>query len=159
MSVSDANLLLRRVFKDTNHPYFSFSIAGITSYLFLPEETLIFQNFIFTSTATFGFIVAGFTATQRNMLFGMSGSRVIKFAVSSGYYKDVIKSLRSCIFSAFGMIIISMILLFLSRSACSWAWRLCFSLWVGFLVMVIHRLILNERVMFLIVKRYLEQKK
>ncbi len=44
-------------------------------------------------TMTFGVVVAGFTATQRNMLLGMGGARVLRFAGHTGYCQNVLRYL------------------------------------------------------------------
>ena len=48
------------------------------------------------ASMTFGIVVSGFVATQRNMLLTMSGAEVLQFAVRTGYHKEVIRYLMGC---------------------------------------------------------------
>ena len=59
-----------------------------------------FSRLVSVGTMTLGVVVAGFTATQRNMLLGMAGTKVLRFAATTGYHKDVLDYLAHCIYAA-----------------------------------------------------------
>ena len=52
------------------------------------------------ATMTFGIVVAGFTATQRNMLLGMRGASILRFLSRTGFYIGVLDNLMQCVYSA-----------------------------------------------------------
>ena len=104
-----------------------------------------------------GLIVAGFTATQRNMLLSMSGSRVLRFAATTGYYKDVLHYLSECIYAGLFATFLSLIGIFLEDCG---VWQ---SVWLGALVgsilLIICILVRNEVLMNRIFTRFMEEQK
>ena len=102
-----------------------------------------------------GLIVAGFTATQRNMLLGMGGSKVLRYAATTGFYKEILKYLAHCISAGLFVTLVSMVGIFISRSG--WAWPLWLALWVGSIILVVAFLVRNELLMARIFARFMEE--
>ena len=67
-----------------------------------------------SSAMALGLIVAGFTETQRNMLLSMSGSKVLRFAAKTGYYKNILNYLAECVYAGLFVTFISLIGFFLA---------------------------------------------
>ena len=111
-------------------------------------------------TMTIGVVVAGFTATQRNMLISMDGQDVLRFLANASYDKTLSRCLRQCLWSSLALTIVSVIRFFLSDDPCqprtqfvlTWIWT---PLWAGHLTMVIATIIRNEVFMFFLVERFL----
>lgn len=105
-------------------------------------------------TMTFGIVVAGFTATQRNMLLGMGGARVLRFAVRTGYHNIVVDYLMHCVYAGIMVSVVSLFGFFLGKNALLW------SLWLAtvaaLIVLVLALVVRNERLMIQIVMRFLE---
>ena len=128
-------------------------VAAGVSCLFQPDP---FPKALLAGTMTLGIVVSGLVAIQRNMLLTMSGARVMRFAVRTGYYKDVIAYLRDCIWSGLLVTGISLVGLFADLLYGFWiAW---FSVLAGAIVLVICLLMRNEKLMNLIVTRYIEER-
>ena len=72
------------------------------------------------ATMTFGVVVSGFVATQRNMLLTMSGAEVLRFAVERGYHNDVISYLMDCIRAGLLIIAISLSGFFFGDNSLLW---------------------------------------
>ncbi len=62
-----------------------------------------------SATLTFGVVIAGFAGTQRNMFINMQDSTVLRFAVRTGYYKDVLKYLARCIWAGLFVSVVSLL--------------------------------------------------
>ena len=105
-------------------------------------------------TMTFGIVVAGFAATQRNMLLGMSGSSVLRFAVRTGFHHDVLAYLMHCVYAGLFVSAVSVIGFFLGDNAMLW------SIWLavltGAIVLVLGLMWRNEMMIVRIVKLFLE---
>ena len=118
-------------------------IAGVAAAAFdAVAELEPFSRYVSAGTMTLGLVVVGFTATQRNMLLGMGGSKVLRFAANTGYYKDIISYLAHCIFAGLSVTVLSLVGLFIDT--CSLEWTSWLALWVGSIVLVIGILIRNE---------------
>ena len=106
---------------------------------------------------TFGIVVAGFAATQRNMLLGLGGSRVMRFAVRTGYYDDILAYLMDCVYAGIGVSVVSVAGFFLGDSALPW------SLWLvvltGSISLVLALTLRNEIMIVRIIKRFMEEQK
>ena len=106
-------------------------------------------------TMTFGVVVAGFAAIQRNMLLGMSGSSVLQFAVRTGYYKDVLVYLMHGVYAGVLVSVVSVIRFFLGDN------NLLLSIWLVVLTAVISLvlalIVRNEFLTVRIIKRFLEE--
>ena len=111
-------------------------------------------NALPAATLTFGIVVAGFTATQRNMLLGMRGSSVLQFLSRTGYYVDVLDYLMQCVYSALLVSAISGVGFFVDSHPLLWKiWIIAISSTVAFVLIAILR---NEILMARIIKRFLE---
>ena len=108
-------------------------------------------------TMTFGIVVSGFTATQRNMLLGMGGTKVLKFAVRSGYYKDLLWYLAECIFAGLLVVTLSMVRFFIDASA--WIWQPWLIICISSIVFVIITMARNEWLMIVVVRRWIEDQR
>ena len=107
------------------------------------------------ATMTFGIVVSGFVATQRNMLLTMSGTEVLRFAVRTGYHQDVIAYLVDCIRAGLLVTAISLAGLFIGTNTLLWAiWLSAMS---GGVVLVICLMIRNEALVTRMIHRFLEE--
>ena len=104
--------------------YFPFVIAAIVA---IGIAIIVFgfgkvqnSNTLPAATMTFGIVVAGFTATQRNMLLGMRSSSVLRFLSRTGYYIDVLDYLMQCVYSALLVSAISVVGFFVGSNALLW---------------------------------------
>ena len=103
---------------------------------------------------TFGIVVAGFAATQRNMLLDMRGSSVLEFAVKTGFHNDVLQYLMHCVYAGLFVSAVSVIGFFINGNPLLWwGW---FAILVGSVVLVIALILRNEVLMGRIVKRFME---
>ena len=109
------------------------------------------------ATMTFGVVVAGFAATQRNMLLTMSGSEVLRFALRTGYYEDVISYLTAGIRSGLLVTLVSVCGFFLGENNISWI--IWFSFLVGGITWVLGLIARNEKLVGLLVRRFLEDQR
>ena len=107
------------------------------------------------ATLTFGIVVAGFVATQRNMLLAMGGSEIIRFALRTGYHKDILAYLADCIGAGLAVTAISIPGLLLGESVLAWAIWLCIQ--GGAVTLVVCLMARNELLMFRIIKRLWEE--
>jgi len=139
---------------------FPFAVAALAGFAalpaalcdVLPEERV--PAYLPAGTITLGLIVAGFTATQRNMLLGMGGSKVLRFAAKTGYYRDVLAYLARCIYAGLALTVVSM-----ARPLAEGYWPAAawVALWIASLALMLTQLLLNEILMTRIVKRFIEQ--
>ena len=107
-----------------------------------------------TATMTFGIVIAGFTATQRNMLLGMRSSSVLRFLSRTGYYIDVLNYLVQGIYTALFVSAISVVGFFVNSNPLIWKiWIITVSFAVTLVLVIIGR---NEILMGRIIKRFLE---
>lgn len=107
-------------------------------------------------TMTLGVIVAGFTATQRNMIVGMAGAKVIQFIMETEHYQDFLTYLSQCLYGALFVSAISVPGMFLDQ--CSLAWSIWVSIWAGSVITVLAMMLRNEIVMSQISRHYLQEK-
>ena len=107
------------------------------------------------TTMTFGVVVSGFVATQRNMLLTMSGADVLRFAVRTGYHQDVINYLMDGIRAGLLVTVVSLLGFFVPEKSRLW------DVWLPSLtatvVLVICLLIRNEGLVTRMVSRFLEE--
>ena len=109
-------------------------------------------------TMTFGIVVAGFAATQRNMLLGMRGSSVLEFAVKTGFHNDVLQYLMHCVYAGLFVSAVSVIGFFINGNGNPLLWWAWFAVLVGAIVLVIALILRNEVLMGRIVKHFIEDK-
>ena len=139
-------------------PFGAAVVAGVaTAFVEPPTEGEPLARYVSAGTMALGLIVAGFTATQRNMLLGMGGAKVLRYAATTGYYKDVLGYLAQCIYAGLIVTLASMIGIFIDN--CCWVWPLWLALWVGSIVLVVALLIRNEWLMARIFTRFMEEQK
>lgn len=128
--------------------------AGVALVVDLVWEHEPFSRHVATGAMALGLIVAGFTATQRNMLLSMSGSRVLRFAASTGYYKDILNYLTGCVYAGLSVTVLSLIGIFLEDCG---VWQsVWMATWVGSIVLIICVLVRNELLMNRIFTRFME---
>ena len=106
---------------------------------------------------TFGIVVSGFVATQRNMLLTMGGASVLRFVANTGYYEDIVDYLRQCIFSGLFVALWSTLGFFLGSDRMLWS--IWLSVQTGAVVLVLALLFRNELIVVRLVKRFIEQYK
>ena len=107
------------------------------------------------ATMTFGIVVSGFVATQRNMLLTMGGANVLRYAVRTGFYKDVLAYLAECIGTGLLVTGISITGFFLDRSILGWS--IWLSLLSGAASLVVCLMVRNEILVFRMIQRFLEE--
>ena len=129
----------------------SLSLAGVG--ICIPDLPQIPET-LALGTLTFGVVVAGFTATQRNMLIGMRALKVLTDAAKANYDRDILLYLRQCVWASMVLVIVSATRFFLTpcppHSIPMQVWTF---FWVGLFVFVITTMIRNEYMMYLIVSR------
>lgn len=111
-------------------------------------------------TMTFGIVVAGFAATQRNMLLGMVGSKVLRFAVRTGFHHDVLAYLMHCVYAGLAVAVASVIGFFLDDETSFGPfslWEVWLVILVGLIVWVLGLMFRNELMMRRIVERFVEE--
>ncbi len=136
--------MTRRNWRDL--PYALALLAGVAVSVF---ANLVdpFSKSLAIGTATFGMIVAGFTATQRNMLIGMGGTKVMRFIVRKGYQEDTLNYMRDSVFGGLIVAVLSVVWLFLPEAnESTLLWRLWFGFWSGAMVLVFISTLRNERI-------------
>ncbi len=110
-----------------------------------------------TATMALGLIVAGFTETQRNMLLSMSGSKVLRFAATSGYYKDILNYLADCVCAGLFATLVSLIGIFLGDHD---MWQSVWSaFWIGSILLMILVLVRNQWLMHRVFTRFMEEQR
>ena len=138
--------------------YFPFLLAAIVA---VGMAVLVFgfgkfpnSSALPAATTTLGVVVAGFTATQRNMLLGMRGSSVLRFLSRTGYYINVLDYLMQCLYSALLVSAISIMGFFVDCNTLLWKiWMVAISFTVTLVLIMIWR---NEILMARIIKRFME---
>ena len=105
-------------------------------------------------TMTFGVVVAGFSATQRNVLMGTTGSRVMRLLVSSQYHEDIIRYFKHSVYGGLGVTFVSLLGFFLGDNAT--AWRLWLTVLTFCVVLVITLIFRNEILVLRVVKHLME---
>ena len=117
-----------------------------------PNPTLVA-----VAALTFGVVAAGFSATQRNILLGMGGSRVLSFMVKTGYHTNALNYLMDGVYAGVGVSACALAGLFLFN--CTW-WVLVgwTSLVAGAVAFVIGTIVRNEIMMARIIKHYMEDR-
>lgn len=129
-----------------------FGIILILAYL-MELETMMVP--ILASSMTFGIVLAGFSATQRNMLFTMRNSQVIKRLKKIDHMETVLKYLSRT--SYVGIIIVLLSFLGFFVSEYSDLARVWIAFLGGSIFGSIAYLVRNERVMELVLKRFMEE--
>ena len=128
--------------------------AGVAAIVIFGYDFGAIPKSLPAGTMTFGIVVAGFAATQRNMLLGMRGSTVLRVALRSGYHNDVLTYLMHCVYAGLFTSAVSVVGFFLGKNALLW------NLWLivlTFAVVLVLALILrNELLMVRIVERFME---
>lgn len=125
--------------------------AGIVAYIC---EIQPFPKALSAGTMTFGIVVAGFAATQRNMLLGMRGSSVLKFAVRTGFHDSVLAYLMHCVYAGLVVSVVSVAGFFINSNPLYWS--VWFAFLIGSIALVIALILRNEILMARIVKRFME---
>ena len=135
-------------------PLIAFVATIVATIVVFIYEVGPLSNSIAVGTMTFGIVVAGFSATQRNMLLGMSGSSVLRFAVRNGFHDDILSYLMHCVYSGLTASCISIVGFFLDNHAFLWkAWLIIMTFAVVLIIGLIFR---NEIMMVRIVKLFIE---
>lgn len=136
-------------------PFIAAGVAALLAVVVAQRfEVEPFSRFVSAGTMALGLIVAGFTATQRNMLLGMSGSRVLRRAAASGYDEDILNYLARCIYAGLFVTLVSVAGVFIED--CSWIWISWLALWIGSIFFMVAQLVINEWLMSRIFKRFME---
>ena len=104
---------------------------------------------------TFGVIVSGFTATQRNIILALGGTRILRFLAQTGYHNDVLTYLMDCVYMGIVVSITSIIGMFVISGSLVWV------VWLGGLTGAVSAtfvlLVRNEILVAQIIKRFMEE--
>ena len=138
--------------------YVPFALAAIVA---LAVAAVVFSSgkirysyAIPAAAMTFGIVVAGFSATQRNMLLGMRGSSVLRFLSRTMYYNDVLNYFMQGVYTSLLVSAISVVGFFVDSNPLIWKiWIVMFSYSVTQVLLIIGR---NEILMGRIIRRFLE---
>ena len=104
---------------------------------------------------TFGIVTSGFAATQRNMLLTMGGSRVLRFAATTGYYKEITAYLMQSIYMGLLTTGISGTGIFIENNNPLWIiWTTATTYTVSAILFTIMR---NEQLVRRLIERFIEQ--
>ena len=129
--------------------------AVVSAVAILQYEVGPFSIALPAATMTFGVVVSGFVATQRNMLLTMSGAEVLRFAVRTGYHQDVLNYLMDGIRAGLLVTVVSLSGFFVSQSS-RW-WEVWLPGLAGTVVLVVCLLIRNEILVTRMVRHFLEE--
>lgn len=137
-------------------PYFAaVAVAGITAFVMFSWDIKTLPQSIPVGTMTFGIVAAGFAGAQRSMLLTMTGAKVLRFAVRTGYHRDILAYLMDGIIAGVTVASISVIGFFSSTHTVFW------NMWVsaitGAIALVICVTTRNELLIGRVVARYLEE--
>lgn len=132
-------------------PYVLAVIGAAGVYLFASCIPTIPKS-LAAGTMTFGAVVAGFTATQRNMLLSMKASKVLTFLAKLGHDKSILRCLAECVYGGLLVTVISVVRFFIVTDASWWL-----ALWSGSLIFIVWAMARNEAIMFLAIKRWMEE--
>lgn len=111
---------------------------------------------LIATAATFGIVLAGFSATQRNMLFPMRGSRVIRRAIKINQMDRVLSYLSQDTYTGIALTLYSFTGFFVGDNLI--VVRVWTVLLGGLVLFALAGLTRNEIVMALIMKRFLEER-
>ena len=113
------------------------------------------------SGMTFGVVVAGFAATQRNMLIGMGQSRILRQLAVSNYYQDVVSYLTLGVYAGLGTTVVSVFGFFVEGDTVAVsAWVVALVFMVSLVVALIARNeILSSRIVAHFMKEQAEEQK
>ena len=103
----------------------------------------------------FGIIAAWFSAMQRNAFMGMVGSRVMEFAIKTGFYADVVGYFMHCVYGGVGLAIVAFAGFWLPDAGHFIA--VWFGLVSGVFVFTAALMVRNEILMTRIVRRFIEE--
>lgn len=130
-------------------------MAGVATVVVSSYEIGSLPKSLPAGTMTFGIVVAGFAATQRNMLLGMRGSTVLRFALRTGFHNDVLTYLMHCVYAGLVVSVVSVAGFFLNdHTLLAWKiWLVAIVFCISLVLVVIAR---NEILMARIVQRFME---
>ena len=135
-------------------PTLALIIASIAAFVVFRCDMQPLPKALAAGTMTFGVVVSGFAATQRNMLLGMRGSNVLRFAIRTGYHNDILDYLMHCVYAGLGVSVVSLVAFFLGDSVLMW--RLWIIAVTFFIVLVLTLILRNEILMVRVVKRFIQ---
>ena len=150
---------MNRLWFETNSPFAVFLVIGaIGTGLACVQKLPEVPAALATATITLGVVVAGFTATQRNMLVGMKGLPLFQTLATSGHHQDLILYLKQCVWSSIALVVISVTRFFLNDASLAVVqiWEV---IWIGTFAFVIASSIRNERLIFKIIGKFLESQR
>ena len=103
---------------------------------------------------TFGIVVAGFAATQRNMLLTLGGTEVLNRLRTTKHGHDVLDYLMHCVYSGVGLSVVAVLgLLFSDDSALfCWLWLILITF---FIALILGSVVRNEVIMKRVVKHFI----
>ena len=110
---------------------------------------------ILASSMTFGIVLAGFSATQRNMLFTMRNSQVIKRLKKIDHMETVLAYLSRTSYVGIFIVLLSFIGFFVTDY--SHVARVWIAVLGGSIFGSVAYLVRNERVMELVLRRFMEE--
>ncbi len=148
-----------RITPATIRRYYPLWVAALLSILALVMtqrfDLTVISNTLSVSTLTFGVVVSGFTATQRNMLLSLKGSEVLSFAAKTGHDQDILDYLNDAIYAGLGTSLVSVVGFCIQRNEllCD-IWTASLAFFIVLVILLLHR---NERLMRLIMDRFMRE--
>ena len=88
----------------------------------------------------------------------MRGSKVLEFAVKTGFHNDVLQYLMHCVYAGLFVSAVSVIGFFINGNGNPLLWWVWFAILVGSIVLVIALILRNEVLMVRIVKHFIGDK-
>ena len=114
-----------------------------------------FDKTLVGTTASMGIIIVGFAGTQRTMLLTLGGSRFLRRAAKIGLYRGMLDYFMQPVWASLSMTIVSIIWLFVDKSIMHEVWKPWLAIWTGLLTLTLLLIIRNERLMRLVMLRFL----
>lgn len=104
---------------------------------------------------TVGVVVAGFGATQRNILLGLRFLKLYRWMEEVGYKKEIVRCLKEGIFIGIGIAsITSLHFIFDTSSVPLW---IVWTIWFGAVSLLFGVIVRNELLMFRIFQWYVQE--
>ncbi len=140
-------------------PYVLAGGVAVVGFLFA-ERIPPFPDALVAGAMTFGIVVAGFSATQRNMLLGMGATKIMRLMAKTGYDQDILAYLMQCVWAGLLVTAVSAGKFFTNEvnNPSGFAWSAWLAVWSGAFVLAILLIIRNEILMFLVIKRVMKER-
>ena len=132
--------------------------AIVTGTILYSYELRAIPRAIPAGIMTFGIVVAGFAATQRNMLLTLGGTELLNRLRTTGHGHDVLDYLMQCVYAGVGLSVAAVLgFLFSDNSALfCWLWLILITF---FIALILSSVVRNEMIMKRVVKHFIVESK